>query len=491
MPKDQEPWTITIDQFGGYCPSYFDNSYPYYGNKNQASTITDVDLRDPNVLTQGAGIVALTAGTQAGALSANIVSILKHAIASDASYAIEGGAKLHRISSTAVSNAGIWPHTITGTGTVTGQDLVYYNSLLLYSYNDSTLGGSGGGNIGSYDLTTTFDDDYWTAALSGTALTYNVPHYMIVGGDDILAITNGQYIATLNGTTDNAQALDFWNNSVVVTITWNWNRYIIGVNRPNITGSNFNLSGIYNWNGTSSSWEGDPIEVSGEIGALYTKNGVTYCWWKDTTTTGAYNFGYINGSRLDLIRRYSGSLPNQAQVGEYDGYVAWLSSGILKLWGSKDADTPVQFFNYMTAGYTTTVGGFACPFGTPIIGSSATTNYQLGKASGYSTGARYNTMAFKVSGVNFKSQIDKIFVETEQMASGAKVDMTLTYDQGKSTQSLTQIAYAAALPTRHKVLEKAYSVEDFRIDFSWANGSTSNPVKVRSLQILGHYIINN
>jgi len=490
MPKESEnfkEWTITIDSFGGFCPSFFDNSYPYYGNKNQASAMTDCDIRDLNVLTQGAGIAALIAGTQAGALDANVVSILKHATSTNVSFAIEGGALLHRISATAVLNAGIWPHTITGTGTVTGQDVVYYNSLLLYSYLDSTVGGQ----IGSYDLATTFDDDYWTVALSGTALVAGVPHYMLVGGDDILAITNGQYIATLDGTTDNDKALDFWNNSVVVTITWNWNRYIIGVNRPNISGSNFNLSGIYTWNGTASSWEGDPIEVNGEIGALYTKNGTTYCWWKDSTTTGAYNFGYINGSRLDLIRRYSGSLPNQAQVGEYDGFVAWLSSGVLNLWGSKDADLPVQFFRYMTAGYTTTPGGFACPFGTPIIGSSATTNYQLGVATGISTGARYNTMAFKMSGPNFKSQIDTIMIETEQMATGAKVDATLTYDQGKSTQSLTQIAYVSTLPTRHKILNRGPQVEDFRLDFSWANGSTTNPVKIRSVMIMGHYIIND
>ena len=64
----------------------------------------------------------------------------------------------------------------------------------------------------------------------------------------------------------------------------------------------------------------------------------------------------------------------------------------------------------------------------------------------------------------------------------------MTYDQGKSTKALTQIAYAVALPTRHKILTKGVTVEDFRLDISWVNGSTSNPVKIRKIMIKGHYV---
>jgi hypothetical protein len=82
-------------------------------------------------------------------------------------------------------------------------------------------------------------------------------------------------------------------------------------------------------------------------------------------------------------------------------------------------------------------------------------------------------------------------VETEQMASGAKVDMTITYNKAKSSQALTQIAYSTANNTFHRILTKGIAnVEDFRLDIDFANGSASNPVKIRSIQITGHTVPN-
>jgi len=486
IPKINQGWTITIGDKGwdGYCPSYFDNSYPFYGNKNQASYMVDVDIRDPNVLTQGAGTANLTNGSETGVVSTLITSILKTITSSDVSFVI-GGDKLYKISSTTVASGGTpsWPYTITGTGAITGNDIVHYRGKLLYSYNDAGLST---GNIGSYDLSTTFDDDYWTTTCSGSALE-NAVHYMILGGDDCVYITNGRYIARLEGTTAAAAGLDFWQDSIVVSLTWNYDRVIAAVNRPNISGSNFNQSSIYQWNGINSTWDSNPVMVNGEIGALYTKNGVTFVWWKDATTTGGYNLGYLNGLQVTQLRTYSGSLPNQSQVGEYDGHLAWISSGALELWGAKDRGT-VRMFPYMTSKLST-AGAFAAPFGTPLISSTDGAGaYCISKASGYSKNAAYHTIAYPVSGPTYKSQIDGIFVETEQMSSGAKCDITFSYDKAKSSLALTQIAYSAANKTRHKIYDGGLQVEDFRLDLSWANGSATNPCKIKKIMIFGHYI---
>ncbi len=571
MPKENQEWTITLGSlngWGGLCPSWFDNAYPYYGNKNQASIAEDVNLIDPNVLVQAKRATNISNGDEAGALltSATIVGITKSIVATNVAYAI-GGARLFSIADTTMSAAGSFPHTITGTGTVTGSDICHYKSKLYYSFNDSELdGGDPAGDIGCFDLDSTFDDTYWSSTLSATVLE-NAVHYMIVGGDDVLYITNGQYVAKLDDATATADALDFWTDSVVVSLAWNGNRVKVAVNRPNISGSNFNNSGIYNWDGYSPSWEGDPIEVNGQIGALYVKNGVEFVWWKDSTSTGGYNFGYISGLRVKIIRRYSGSLPNHNQVGEFDGHIAWLSSGELFLWGAKDEDVEVKLFKYATAIYSTTIGAFAAPFGTPLIASSQsaaftaatndtitsaghglsdndtvvlgtsntlpaglsveTTYYVIDSAentfklseseggeavdvtdtgtgthtwyrhslakigpSNYSLGAAYKTIAFKVSGVDYKSQIDLIMVEFETLSSGAACDFTLTYDKGASTQSLDQIAYSATdSSTRRKILNRSYQVEDFRLDISWANSTSI--FKLRSIQIKGHYIKAN
>jgi len=244
-----------------------------------------------------------------------------------------------------------------------------------------------------------------------------------------------------------------------------------------------------------------------------------------------------------------------------------LSSEKLMLWGAKNQDVPVKSFFYMSAKHTTAIGGFAAPFGTPLIAShqyaaftavvsdvitsaahglvdndtvrltttdtlptglsAATTyyviavtaetpdtfklsteeggdavditgegsgthtwhQYSLGKASGYSTDAAYNTMAFSVSGPEYESYVDLIQIEFETLSLGAKCDFTLTYNKGASTQSLTQIAYSATdASTRRKILNKSYKVEDFRLDLSWAEGSVTNPFKIRKIMTKGHYV---
>jgi hypothetical protein len=486
-PKDQEPWTISIEDFGGFVPAWFENAYPFYGNKNQASDMKNADITDPNVLKPGPGVVALTGGTQAGAVTTLIRSILRHAVSDNVSYAC-GGNKYHKISATAVTNSGgTYPYTI-DKATVTGEDaedLVYHKSIVYVFYNHS---GSAGDIL--KDNAGTIDVDWGSTVPTGMGTLQNAPHQAMNGGDDDAYFANGRYIGAIRASgTLVLDALDFWTNAEVSSITWNYNRVIAAVSRPNIAGSNFNQSAVYVWNGYSSSWEGDPIEVSGKIGALYTKNGVTFIWWQDSTDTGAYNFGYIGSGRINPLRRYEGGLPLYYQVGEYKGFIAWASGGLIYLWGSKDIDVPIIFFQYMEGSYAT-IGGIASPFGELLIASNATTNYDIAKPSGYVTDFTWNTKAFRVGGPGFISQVDLIEVETEPLVSGARANFTLTYDKGKSTLALDSIIYAVATNiTKHKLASKYPQVEDFRIDIT--NASSTTLTRIRSILIKGHYILKN
>jgi len=488
MPQKPEPWSISITDWAGLCPSYFDNAYAFRGNKNQATLTTDVDLRDPNVLTQGPGLTALTGGTQAGELGSElIIAITKHALSSNVAYACSND-KVFKITNTAVSN-GNFPKTIAAGTANMATDLLIYQGKVLVLWNDTGVDG----DIGLLTNDTTWDDDWGSTVATGAAQLQDAPHYGIVGGNDKAYITNGIYIASVNGTTLDATALDFNTDSQTISVSWNWNRVIIAINRPNVAGANYNLSTIVRWNGTSSSWEGDPIEVGGEIGALYTKNGRTFVWWKDAITTGGYNFGYLTGpgGTLETIRRYAGSLPNQAQVGDYDGNIGWISSNKLVLWGAKDKDNPINFYRFMSGTYAT-IGTWGAPFGTPLISSTASTNYNLAKASGYSTGARFNTMAFNMRMPGWKAYIQLVQVGFETLATGAKLDTTITYDQGASSKELTQIAYSATdTSTVRKIYNGGLHVDDFRVDFSWKNGSATNPFKIRTLLIKGDWREDN
>lgn len=480
----KKKWNITIDSFGGFCPAWFENAYPFYGNKNQAADMTNADLTDPNVLKPGPDVANLTNGDQIGAIATLIKGILRTATVNDVTYAC-GGNKYYKLSSTSVVNSGgTYPHTI-DKAVVTGEDadgIVFYKSKVYVFYNDSSTYGDimqdDGGTI----------NDVWGSTVpTGMGILFGGPHQAINGGDDDCYFTNGYYVGAIRSSgTLELQALNFWVDAQTVSLTWNNNRVLVAVNRPNIAGSNFSESGIYTWNGVSSSWEGDPVEVSGKIGALYTKNGVTFCWWQDSTDTGAYNFGYVGSGVIHPLKKFKGSLPLFYQVGEYKGFVAWVSGGLIYLWGSKDPDVPVVFFQYVQGKYST-IGGIASPFGDLLIASNSGSNYSLAKPSGYVTNFTWNTKAFKISSIGTLALMDLIEVETEPLTAGAKANFTLTYDKGKSTLTLDSITYSASTNyTKFKIMSKGPEIEDFRIDIT--NVGATAPVKIRSISIEGYAI---
>lgn len=487
---EDNTFQINITSFDGYSPAYYSNSWSAFGNKGSANSMVDIDISDPNVLTQGPGKIALTNGTQTGIVSTLITSIMKGAVSTDATYGV-GLNKVYKISSTAVANSGGFPATI-DKSTVTDEnatDIVYYKSYLYALYNHS----GGVGDIAKITPSNgTIDADWGSTIPTGAGTLNYAPHWAIVGGNDMMCFTNGSYIGKLDGDTLNLIGLDFPTDSEADTITWNGDYFLIGVNRPVVSGANYNQSAIYTWDGYATSWNIAPTPVNGKIGALYTFNGVTYVWWQDNNGTGGCNFGYLDGSTLKHIKRYSGSLPNQGQVCDQNGFILWLSGNNIFVWGAGDDETSVKFFNYMTSTYSTG-GSISSPFGSLLVSSNATTSYIIEKENGYSTSSNWKTIVYNLLSPNNYAVINNIRIVTEQLDSGAKLDINLIYNQGSKTKSLRQIAYSSENTTNHLVLQNIVVINDFRLEFSWANGSSTNPVKIRGIYISGEYtpIIGN
>jgi len=441
MPDN--PWEISINSFDGFVPGFWKNANSTYGNKGHASDMQNVDILDPNVLTQGPGLSTLTAGTQVGAVTTLIKGLQRISIDGTNAYAV-GGVKFYKFTASAVTNAGIWPHSITAaSGNADGEDVCYYNGKYFYSYNYT-----GAGDIGRYDGSSTFDDNYMSDIPTGkTTLVASVPHQMIVGGDDKMYITNGRYIASFDNTTFSSQALDFPYGSVVVSIAWEHNSIYALVNRPNLTTSSYMESSVYIWDTTSSSWSYE-ITVPGRGGALFAKNGIIYIWYKDVTSTGGFKLGYVNGNKIDDLANYTGSLPLYYQIIDHENHLLWLSSGEVWAWGAASKDLQIKLSQYADAGHAT-AGGITNVFGTPIVASNVTTSYKLAKFSGYDVNATWNTITFDVSSARMTSYIDRIVFLFEQLSTGAH-----------------------------------------RLDLDWSSGSATRPVKVRKILIAGHYITN-
>lgn len=483
-------WNVQIDNFlGGFAPAWYKETYPSYGNKNQAGAMTNTDLTNPGYMVPGPGLSDLTNGTQAGVVTTLINSILDENVSSDVTYGI-GGALLHKISSTTVSSGGSpsWPRTI-DKATVTGEDgedVCLYQGNLYYSYNHSGTAG----DIGKYDLASTFDDDWGSTVPSGmAALQGDVPHQMIVGGNDTMYIANGRYVASYDGTTLIPQALDLPTGTVIQSIAWNTDRLWIVANRPNTSGSNKNTASIYIWDGTTNSWEAE-IPLMGTAGGCHVKNSVLFFFYQDVSSTGGYKLAYVSGGSVKDLANYTGALPTYSQITDYKDFIIWVSGGLIYAFGAGDTDMPVRMFQLADGGYST-VGALACPFGTPLVASTQSTSYRLAKFANYDTASTYQTLNFDVTGDTGMSSLDSITITYEPLASGARVDWAMVTNNGVTIIG-DNISYSKATAGGHDIsLTRVYvplngkKTENFHVTFNHANGSTSAPVKIKSIKVYG------
>lgn len=470
---------------GGLAPKYYEGLFPSFGNKNQAGKMLNCDLTNAGYIQQGQGLATLTNGTQTGAVTTLMKGILDYAVTSDLTYGI-GGAKLYSFSSTAVTNAGAFPHTI-DKATVTaedGEDVALYLGALYYSYNHSGTAG----DFGKYDLATTFDDDFGSAGVAGGgahALEGGVPHQFASTVNQLLYVSNGKYIAEYNGVTDifTYNKLDFPTGWVVQSIKWVNNRLWMAVNKTSLTGSNKNRASLFVWDGTTDNPESE-IELSGTVGGLYVKNSILYVFYQDVTNTGGYKLAYVNGSQITDLCNFTGTLPAFYQISEYKDFIIWSADGLIHAWGSGDKDLPTRFFEMADGGFAT-VGGIACPFGTPIVASNETTSYKLAKFSGYDVNSNWKSLMFDITSTGKLSQVDSVRVNFEVLESGARVDLSLVNNQGK-TIFTDEISYAkqGAVTTYYAPLNGKIQ-ENFRCELNYANGGTSTTVKVKNIRISG------
>lgn len=473
-------WVINIDNFqGGFAPAWYKETYPSYGNKNQAGAMLNVDLTNPGYLTQGPGLANLTNGTQAAAVTTLIKGMTDFAVTSDAAYGT-GGAKLYKFSSTAVTNAGDWPHTI-DKGAVTGElgeDVALYQGNLYYSYTHS----GSGGDIGKFDLTSTFDDDWGSTVPTGAAALNDSPHPLEVGGNDTMYFANGRYVGSYDGTTYDTAALDLPTGAVVQDIKWNADRLWILANKTNITGTNKNLASLYVWDGSADSWEVE-IPLMGKASALHRKNGVIFLFYQDISSSGGYKMAYASNGGVTDVANFTGGLPSYYQVTDYKDFIIWDAGGLIFAFGSGDTHLPTKLFQLADSGYST-AGGLATPFGTPIVASTESTNYKLAQFSGYDITGNWKSLMFDVTGENRLSKVERVKINFEVLTTNTRTDWKLLDNQGRTLYSDT-ISYAKLGAVTKKDYPIGKLTENFRVEFDFANANATNNIKIKNVRIYG------
>lgn len=484
MANEQKDNTfkITLKKFEvGASPTAHLDSLTQTGGSGAYSTATNIDVTVPGILTQGPGLSTLSNGTEAGAITELVNYIMDIPTASDVAYCITA-TKLHKISSTAVTNTGIWPHAITSA--TSGSSTIEFQGNVYYFFNKAS-----GGDIGKYDQVTTFTDNWGSTIPTGAAALQSAPH-PVAKKEDILVFGNGRYLGTyVSGTNTLAPTkLDFGIATEVADVCFNANQWWVAVNTGVTSGTNRTKSQIYLWDGAALTAQlSDEVAVGVQkIGFIMPINGVIYVAYQDVS--GSYAIGYISGRSIKPLCFFTGGLPTFAQKTLFKNFILFVGGASTYLAGSATPDFPYSLSQYADGGFST-VGAIAAPFGVPIVASTQSTSFKLAKFSGFDTACTWRSLVIPTTSGRMVGHIDYVIVKTKNLGSSASAAIQLEYNQDQD-DSGTAKTITTANKRRHlfkQFTNPPQGVEDLRVFIDWSGGNTTNDCAIKEIEIMGHY----
>jgi hypothetical protein len=474
---------IEIDNIslGGFAKSYWKSDYATYGNRNQANAMRNMDLRNPNNITPGPSRQRLVNGDTSGVIGTLVLRIMPRAFASSETYGVAGKNILKITPTTVTVDHALNTTELGADAKLT--DITEYQDNLYYVCDRST---STKATIGKRTGASDYDDDYMersTGSTVGTfSLTVGVPHKLLVGGDDILYITNGNKVSSYDALTNigTLAAIDLPTDAVITDIEWNSNKILITVDWPNLTGSNRTLQRIFSWDTVSESWDTDTPQVR-RSGALFTKEGITFVFYEDVTADGGGRLGYFDGNTIKEICQFKGTLPQFYQVDEKDGFICWVSrvgsEDLIFCWGSGDTGLPARTFQLMR-GHHAYIGAIGLPFGSLIVasengatgGDNIKTN--ISKEAGYDWDSYFKGMSYGISLDEKNAVIRKLTLDFNQLQVGAETVVSLRNSAGTQLFRGT-LSYARIGRKTKKIFMMSKRAEDCRLEINNQTGFSS------------------
>lgn len=482
MAKTDPQFSLKFANFNnGSAPIAHLDSLTQLGNGGQYSVAQNIDIISfPGLLTQGPGLATLTAGTEAGAVGELINYIIDQPVTSGTTYGI-AATKLHQITASAVSNAGIWPHAITGA--TAGSSAIKFQGSLYYFFNKSS-----GADCGKYDLSVGFVDAYFSVTPTGAAALQNAPH-PVAAKQDVMLFGNGRYVGVFfsANTTLNAQRLDFGVDATVADVQFHANQWWIAVNVGTGVSTDRQSASIYLYDpSATTALLTDEIAVGAQkIGFLLPIEGIMYVAYQDLTSTGGFCIGYVSGRGIKPLKYFTGALPTFAQKTLYNNTITFLSNGKVYSVGAVVETLPVQLSQLASGGFST-LGTIACPFGTPMISSTQSTSFKLAQFSGYDVNSNWRSIIIPSTSGRMIGYVDYVVVLVAPLGVGARCDLIVEANQAVTPGSTMQITGTGKRRFSFSTVGLV-GIEDFRLFLNFANGSTANPVKIRQIEVVGHY----
>lgn len=403
-------------------------------------------------------------------------------------YLIEQGSKLHRmdISTKTLTNAGSWPHTITGAGTITGSDVIAYTAnvggtatpCVFYSWNDS----SGAWNIGRFRTDTgAFDDDFMST-VPASALTpagNNKPHAMWIGANDIMYIWDGNVVQAYDGAT----GADGTCSTAVLTVPQGYigtafapydggSPYLACFAYYAPTGNSVSLNVTSSTQATCFLYDYlslDPVRVipinDRSVSSAFSWKGTIgcFCQGNNLVNDGANRNSRLkvfNGVEFETVVTYIGNAPTWGGVDIVGDAIQWTADGKLYSYGAPFENIPATF-NCIGGGLGTsngvvrTIGGTT---GFQMLSTGATTlgGLQYMKVGTFDGNAAWTTQpALPVFSWGMRGQVEHIRVEFAKTTSGGHgINLYMVYDNSDSTQILSNVT---AITSSNQVLDYDFS----------------------------------
>lgn len=486
-------WTVTLDNLssGGFSTQYWRETYPRSGLPNQAGRMFSIDMTKPGYIQPGPGFTTFGAASAVTDTLASVVdtitnsSILAHAASSNDIYRIN-----------ALSGDVVKMHTVSGHSSVSiytaEMGLNDFQDNLYYAYNHTS-----GADVGKYNYSSTWNDTWWTGSLSATALSRYGQKVIEIGRNDVMYISNDNYVASYDGTTAQDKALNLPSDMRIVDIRW-FNDRLICFTRYAISDDQVGTrsSSLYIWDGTTNSWETE-IPVKGIVSCGYVLNGIVYVFYYDVS--GERRLAYLNGNTLSDIEVWEdsgGVMPTRYQVTDYKGFLLWCNEDDVYGYGPVNGTGQPRLFHLtdLGSGTSSDLGFLSNLFSDPgVLASNNETLFYLDFDNKFqTTGVLWKSQLFDITSERDKGgQINGIRFNFEALTSGAVLDWSLVNNQGKTIYS-DKISYAkatAATP-QHSLTSAYYPLngkvtENFRVELNYANGSSTAPVRIMNIKVYG------
>lgn len=335
------------DWLEGLIPQWGIGSYTPTDVKGFAQSYGIDPFRRPGYLMPG---VKSTDYTNASVVDA----VLKNGVVNGSSAYLVGGAKVHNIADVLITtltdnigSGGIWPHTITphGHASCVVEDVISYyigtTKYLFYSWNDNT-----DGDIGRYDFSTTFDDDYIsTVAASGAVLNKDYPHPMVVGDDNKLYVGNGKDLAVFDGQvgangTWNISALDLPSDYIITSYAKTKDFLVVYAYKSAGNSSSYlSEATAFFWDYVSSSYTYAFPLMGNYVNGGFNFNGTVGCFVEgqsvDMGTSKSSRLLLWDGDReFKTIETFTSAIPGHGGVVNTGDVLFWNSSGTIYQYGT-------------------------------------------------------------------------------------------------------------------------------------------------------------